>query len=151
MSRLGGARALSPSCSSESGSSGDEAGDQSEASIRGLDQSEARQTPDTSGSPESNFYEKMRSPSRSKQNIAQRKKLATPSPIKTRNSSDPNMNESLYSSVSSPIYSAINSPSDRKQSMTSLADFSGACALEFSELQARGLDYNSAKVIIMTL
>ena len=64
----------------------------------------------------------------------------------TRNSSDPNMNESLYSSVSSPIYSAINSPSDRKQSLTSLAEFSGACALEFSDLQARGLDYNSAKV-----
>ena len=67
-----------------------------------------------------------------------------------RNSSDPNMNESLYSSVSSPIYSAINSPSDRKQSVSSLAEFSGACALEFSELQARGMDYNSAKVNIIT-
>lgn len=69
----------------------------------------------------------------------------------TRNSSDPNMNESLYSSVSSPIYSAISSPSDRKLSVTSLAEFSGACALEFSELQARGMDYNSAKVSIMTI
>ena len=69
----------------------------------------------------------------------------------TRNSSDPNMNESLYSSVSSPIYSAISSPSDRKLSVTSLAEFSGACALEFSELQARGMDYNSAKVNIMTI
>ena len=71
--------------------------------------------------------------------------------IMTRNSSDPNMNESLYSSVSSPIYSAISSPSDRKQSVTSLAEFSGACALEFSDLQARGMDYNSAKVNIMTI
>ena len=84
VSSLAGARQLSPSCSSESESSADEA-DQSEASIRALDQLETRET-DTSemGSPESNFYEKMRSPNRSKQNIAQRKKLATPSPIKTR-------------------------------------------------------------------
>ena len=61
-----------------------------------------------------------------------------------RNSSDPNMNESLYSSVSSPIYSAIPSPGDRMSSMTSLAELPSN--LEISELQARGLDYNSAKV-----
>ena len=41
VSSLAGARQLSPSCSSESESSADEA-DQSEASIRALDQSETR-------------------------------------------------------------------------------------------------------------
>merc|ERR1719150_2823758 len=104
-SSLSGARKMSPNCSSDTATSPDESGD---------DHSEA----------DTNFYEAMRTPtssSRSGYNIAQRKKLATPSPIKTREAH----NESLYSSLSSPMYSTIGSQELRVES---------------------GLDYHSAKV-----
>ena len=98
---------------------------------------------------DTNFYEAMRTPtssSRISNNIAQRKKLATPSPVKSKNSSDPNMNESMYSSLSSPMYSTIGSP-DKKHS--SVHDFSALGAgADFSESFQKqlGLDYNSAKM-----
>ena len=96
---------MSPTCSSDTVTSPDESGD---------DHSEA----------DTNFYEAMRTPTssgRTGYNIAQRKKLATPSPIKVRESH----NESLYSSLSSPMYSTIGSQELRTEP---------------------GLDYHSAKV-----
>ena len=130
------ARRLSPGagCSSDTASSGEDEAAESD-----------KEAADT------NLYEAMRSPgARVAANIAQRKKLATPSPIKSRIMSDPNMEESVYSSLSSPMYSTIG---DRTQQLSAtdisgsgLPDFSEAASLSFQRSHVAGLDYNSAKV-----
>ena len=78
--------------------------------------------------------EAMRTPtssSRASYNIAQRKKLATPSPIKARETRDHHI-DSIYSSLSSPMYSTIGSQDLRTE--------------DTSDLSRSGLDYHSAKV-----
>ena len=134
-----GARRLSPSCSSASVSS-EESGDEvldDMVSVRNASEAD------------SNFYESMRLPSgdqigpatssRVLNNIAQRKKLATPSPIKSKTASDSTMNETFYSSLSSPMYSTIGSPHHDK-SQSSIPDLSE------SYQRQQGLDYHSAKM-----
>ena len=115
---LAGARKMSPTLSSETVTSADESCDE-----------------EVAGETEANFYEAMRTPtssSRAGYNIAQRKKLATPSPIKSRDQH----NDSIYSSLSSPMYSTIGSQDLRTDLRTE----------DTSDLSRSGLDYHSAKV-----
>ena len=120
----GGARRLSASCSSASLSSCDESCD------------EVNEKNNTTA--DSNFYEAMKTPTQSSRvmnNISQRQKLATPSPVKPKNTSDPSMNDTFYSSLSSPVYSTIGSP--QKSSAQDLSE---------SYQKQLGLDYHSAKL-----
>ena len=114
---LSGARKMSPTLSSSSLTSADESCEE-----------------ETRAETDINYYEAMRTPTssgRTGYNIAQRKKLATPSPIKTRETRD-HHNDSIYSSLSSPMYSTIGSQDLRAE--------------DTSELGRSGLDYHSAKV-----
>ena len=103
---LAGARKMSPTLSSETGTSADESCDE-----------------EVTGETETNFYEAMRTPtssSRVSYNIAQRKKLATPSPIKARETRDHHI-DSIYSSLSSPMYSTIGSQDLRTEDTSDLS------------------------------
>jgi len=126
-----GARKLSTTCSSESASTCDDSDHDDLA---------------TQHSEDTNFYEAMKTPT-SRHNVAQRKKLATPSPShrKTKNSSDHSVNESVYSSLSSPMYSTIGSPNEKgTPQCDSSRDYSGFDATD-SFVRQGGLDYYRAK------
>lgn len=126
-----GARKLSTTCSSESASTCDESEQDDLA---------------TQHSEDTNFYEAMKTPT-SRHNVAQRKKLATPSPShrKTKNSSDHSVNESVYSSLSSPMYSTIGSPNEKGSAQCdSSRDYSGFDTTD-SFIRQGGLDYYRAK------
>jgi len=122
-----GARKLSTTCSSESASTCDESDQDDLATLHSED---------------TNFYEAMKTPT-SHHTITQRKKLATPSPShrKAKNSLDHSMNESVYSSLSSPMYSIIGSPIDKSATPS---DYIGFDTTDSFSRQS-GLDYHRAK------
>jgi len=126
-----GARKLSTTCSSESASTCEESDHDDLA---------------TQHSEDANFYEAMKTPT-SRHNVAQRKKLATPSPShrKTKNASDHSVNESVYSSLSSPMYSTIGSPNEKGTPHTPQCDSSRDFDSTDSFIRQGGLDYYRAK------